>query len=74
MVAIDRRDTVWVGLPFRFDFRLETDFVADLDIDTEGEGRSSILVPGVAGANSDLRGRGTLVGSIDQSVGHEPVV
>jgi len=62
VVAIDRRDVNWFGLPPRFDFRL-ADLVADLDIETDGEGRSSTLVPGVAGANSDLRGRGTLVGS-----------
>jgi hypothetical protein len=67
VVAIDRRDDNWSGLPPKFDFRFETDLVADLDIDTDGEGRSSTLVPGVAGANSDLRGRGTLVGSACQS-------
>jgi hypothetical protein len=71
VVAIDRRDN-WFGLPPRLDFRFATDLVADLDIETDGEGRSSTLVPGVAGANSDLRGRGTLVGSaISLGLGHE---
>jgi len=62
VVAIDRRDNDLPGLPPRFDCRLGTDFVADL-LEADGEGRSSGLVPGVGGANSDLRGRGTLVGS-----------
>lgn len=51
-----------LGLPAKFDFRFN-DLVIDLDAETDGEGISSKLVPGVAGANSDRRGRGTFAGS-----------
>jgi hypothetical protein len=33
-------------------------------MDTDGEGRSSTFVPGVAGPSSDRRGRGTFGGSV----------
>lgn len=32
-------------------------------MDTDGDGRSSAFVPGVAGPSSDRRGRGTFGGS-----------
>lgn len=64
VVAIDRRDTIWLGLPPRVDFRFDADLIIDRERDMEGEGRSSTLVPGVAGANSDRRGKGTVVGSV----------
>jgi hypothetical protein len=42
--------------------------LADIDTDTDGEGKSSMLVLGVAGLNSDRRGSGTFAGSTCQYV------